>query len=130
MNAKTDQAATAIAKLDAEIDQLQAERDALIAAAAPSDEGDPAKTAAARQSLARRLFGVRLPAGTERAQVAAFAATTGRFDDLADELAALGVHTTRHRWQAGGCERTALEWQTGGTTYSLHTPQFPREASR
>lgn len=123
MSARTKAAAAAIAGIDAEIDQLRAERDALIAVAAPAEEGDPTKTAAARASLARRLFEVRLPVGTEAAQVAAFAETPGRFDDLADELDALGIETTRHHWQAGGCERTALEWRANGTTYSLHTPR-------
>ncbi len=128
MNAATDitestAAATAIAGIDVEIERLVAERDALIAATAPNGEGDSAKVANARQALAGRLFGVRLPAGTTDAQVAAFAETSERFDDLADELSALGVEPVHHAWRAGGAQRRALDWTLDGITYSLHSPR-------
>lgn len=125
MNAATESTNAAIAGIDAEIERLQAERDALIAATAPEDEGDPAKVGRARLALAGRLFGVRLPAGTAGAQVAAFADSHERFDDLADELAALGVEPVQRTWRAGGAERRALEWTLDGTTYSLHSPRHP-----
>jgi hypothetical protein len=117
--------AATIAGIDAEIERLLAERDVLIAAAAPTDEGDPAKTAITRRALAARLFGVVLPAGTDGAQVVAFAQTTTRFDDLADELAALDLDIQPQRWRSGGVERRALQWSLGGVTYSLHTPRIP-----
>jgi hypothetical protein len=113
--------ADTIAEIDAEIGRLQAEREVLIAAAAPTSAIDPD----ARQALAARLFGVVLPAGTEGAQVAAFAQTAERFDGLAGELAALGVNPQPQGWRSGGIERRAVEWTLGGVSYSLHTPRVP-----
>ncbi|MCA1571032.1 MAG: hypothetical protein LC798_12065 [Chloroflexi bacterium] len=113
--------ADTIAEIDAEIGRLQAEREALSAVAAPTRDSDPG----GRQALAARLFGVVLPSGTEGAQVAAFAQTVERFDDLAGELAALGVNPQPQGWRSGGIERRAVEWTLAGVSYSLHTPRVP-----
>jgi hypothetical protein len=116
-----DSVGAALAGIDAEIDRLTAERDALIAAS--SSGGNPELATRTRRALATRLFGVNLPAGVENAQIAAFAETAERYELLTAELHALGLKPLEHRWKAGGLERRALEWTLDGTTHSLHSPR-------